>query len=242
MSKLTINGTTEFKDSLYVDETVKSLEVDSFTHKYIVPDKVLKDVDRFGVTIPRIYKNVTIGIKHEGTVAITVYEDIMNRYDKSIAYIFDTARWKHIPAVDHENPTTAHDIFTIASNKNEEKGEGRACFKTVWNKRNGRATCYFRGKLNGKVTGDVYQKDSPSMFYRTMFDKAGFGVKIVEISSSGDIRSIAYTNDISTVVASTWALEGLRSHFDVYVNNGNGTYYLLRNPKVDLFYNGLHSM
>lgn len=42
MSKLTINGTTEFKDSLYVDETVKSLEVDSFTHKYIVPDKVLR--------------------------------------------------------------------------------------------------------------------------------------------------------------------------------------------------------
>lgn len=241
MSKLIINGTTHFKDSLCVDESVKSLELDAYAHKYIVPDKVLKDVDRFGVIIPRIYENVTIGIKSEGTVSITVYEDIMNRYDKSVAYIFDTGRWKHIPAVDPENPATVHDILTIASNKNEEKGEGRPCFKTVWNKRNGKATCYFRGNISGKVTGDIYQMDTPSMYYRTMFDKAGYGVKIVEVSDY-KVRSITYTNNISKVIADTWMLKAHHSYSEIYVNNGNGTYYLLRNPRADLFYNGLHSM
>lgn len=238
MSKMIINGKTEFENFVYINENVKSLELDTYCHKYAVPNKVLNNVDRYAVTIPRIYENTMIVLEPRGTVRFTVYGDILGQSDKSVAYIFDTARCKHVPAINCEDPVTAHDIFTTASKNNEEYGEGRSCFKTTCNRHSGKATCRFGNSIiGGKLTGQVWW-DCPDRSYRTMFDKAGFGVKIIESSSGGDTRSITYTNDIGIVIAS----KVVRSHYDIYVNNGHGTYYMLRNPEEKLVYNGLHSM
>lgn len=237
MSKLIINGTTEFQDFAYIDKSVKSLELDTCCHKYVVSNKVLNDVDRYAVTIPRIYENSMIVLEPRGTVRLTVYGDIMDRSDKSVAYIFDTARCKHIPAINCEDPITAHDIFTIASKNNEEQ-----CFKTTYNRHNGKATCRFgNGIIGGELTGQIWW-DCPDRSYRTMFDKAGFGVKIIKSSSDGDTRSITYTNDIGIVIASNLSPKVIHIHHDIYVNNGHGTYYMLHNQEAKLVYNGLRSM
>ncbi len=234
MSKLIINGKTEFENFAYVDESVKSLELDTYYHKYVVPNKVLNDVDRYAVTIPHIYENTMIVLKSRGTVSLTVYGDIMDRSDKSVAYIFDAARRKHIPAVNTEDPVTARDIFSIASKNNEEQDKGQPCFKTTYNKHNGKATCRFGNSIiGGELTGQIWW-DCPDRSYRTMFDKAGFGVKIIKSSSDGDTRSITYTNDIGIVIASNLSLKVVHSHYDIYVNNGHGTYYMPRNPEEKL--------
>lgn len=239
MSKMLVNNEMIYENSLAVKSNIQSVEFLTWSHRYKVPEKVLKDRERFSVKIPKIKENLTVGFSIDGTVSISVYEDGLDKLYRSVGYIFDTDTEKYIPAIDATH-TTIHDILYMARDTNNDYGKGKPCFKTVWNKHKETVTCCFRCKLGGKVSGNISCEDRPDKTYRTIFDKAGFGIKIVEVADDG-VRSIIYTNDISRIMASQWAnkLRLAKIRHDIYVNNGNGTFYLLKNPKVDLFFIGL---
>ena len=244
MSKLFINGSVENESNhLYLRDDIKTVSLETCNCRYEVPKKVLNDVNRFGFSIPMMYSNIIVGMEKSGTVNLSRYEDILDVYYQSMACVFDWNSHKYLPAVDSK--TTIRTIYNDACSKNKELGNGKKCFRLKYNSSNGKATCYFRGHRCGYVTGDAGIVHIPDTLYRTVFDKAGFGVKIIERRrDESGIHSIIYTNDITQVSAAVWCSELPDNSLtcDIYINNGNGTFYSLRNPKVDVFYNGLYSI
>lgn len=221
---------------------IESIAMLNLNKSFTTPRKVVEDPVRYSVDFdfPIPYRDLTISVDKWGNAEVSTVSNLEDAV-KSVGYIYhgykqilDYARKNPVvaevkpwlPAVD-KTGTTLTDIL------NECKASSKMF--TITSHR-GKVAVKFLSGVKGTVKGELLLQE-PFKWYRTVLDKYGFAVKLVDATVPEEVFngdcSIYYTNDLVSVESFMRVKRHANHRMHVLVNNGNGTFYEIMNITIE---------